>query len=299
MSEWGRVDIPPHDIVRQPGKDERKAWNSDYLGEHIETEPSVSFESLPVTKDAIRIPELQQGSNHTYFVEILETEEELAEVVALELLPNELPAEVPEQCRERFDGLRDRYRKIDFDDTVLVFVASGRGSSSIEQRWARVEAANDGLHLHGYYSQPEIVTSDGTFWASLLAIDRTGIENQGARVSLTVDECNRVHFESTEGFVTLIPALVGNDWVKTATLEVRIISADGHERVSDSVSVGSDLQWWRTLGLFGEYGESYTVEARVEGFGMETTETYHADAPLGIWLTEDGKLTIESTAGRR
>lgn len=301
VAEWKRVDIPPHDIVRPPESDEQSAvdhWNPDYLGERMATAPSVAFESIPIPGDAVRVPDGRRAGGHTYRIAVLESEEDLAATVDLESLPDELPDRVPERIRERFEGLRKRYAAIDFTDSVLVFVASCCESSSIEHRWARVEATDAGLHLHGYYRQPELVTSDSTAIYSLLEVERPGAEIRGARASLTVDERTRVHFASADGPVTLIPGLVANDWEEAAKFEIRITSADGRERVNDEVSVDSESQWWRSLGLFGEYDKSYTVEVTVESLGIEASERYHADSVLGIWLTGDGELAIGPTSER-
>lgn len=47
-----------------------------------------------------------------------------------------------------------RLNAVDFDESALVVVESGFGSGSVEHGWARVEADEDVVHLHGYYTSP-------------------------------------------------------------------------------------------------------------------------------------------------
>ncbi len=104
---------------------------------------------------------------------------------------------------EMDEELRDRLNAIDFDASVIVLVETGLGSSSVEHRWARVEEADFGLHLHGYYTDPYEQLDDIDTRFSVLEIERPATEFEFARVSLTIDAEQRGHFNSTEGDVVL------------------------------------------------------------------------------------------------
>lgn len=71
-----------------------------------------------------------------------------------------------------------------------------------ETRWTRVERLDDGVHLHGYYTAPYARTTDLTNRRSVLVVERPG-DLERATVSLTTDENRQVHFDSTEGVVSL------------------------------------------------------------------------------------------------
>lgn len=190
VEEDPRVDEPPYNIDRpQPPEDpeDREEWNAEYLGEQMDTEPSLDFDQRSVRRGVVRDHGLTGLDGEAYWVELLTSESDRDEVL-------ELDAAV--------EDTRAWLGTVDFDQSVLVVVESGYGSGSVEHRWARVEAVSDGLHLHGYYTDPYEQTDDITTRVSVLEVERPDDLNL-ARVSLTVDEDRRVHFNSTEGVVSV------------------------------------------------------------------------------------------------
>lgn len=98
---------------------------------------------------------------------------------------------------------RARLESIDFSAELVVIVESGCGSGSVRHEWARVEDVDDGVHLHGYYTQPHIRTTDYTSRHSALVVDRPAGGVDLARVNLAVSEQRRVHVNSTEEVVSV------------------------------------------------------------------------------------------------
>lgn len=180
-----RVDEPPHRID-PPDSDDPDGWNDEYLGDRMATEPSLPFErirSVRLADDALR-----NAEGEAYRVRLLRGADERDAALDLEATDEES---------------RDRLAGVDFEASVLVVVESGYGSSSVDHRWARVADGADGVHLHGYYTDPYEQLSDLDSWHSVLEVERPDGELDLARVSLTVDDQRRVHFDSTEGVVTL------------------------------------------------------------------------------------------------
>lgn len=101
------------------------------------------------------------------------------------------------------DDLRERLEAVDFEDSLLAVLETGYGSSSVGHHWARVEAGEKALHLHGYYMDPWGRDGDVSTTVSVLEVERPSEEVAFARVSLTVEQDLRVHFNSTEGVVTV------------------------------------------------------------------------------------------------
>ncbi|GAB6880244.1 hypothetical protein JCM17823_25180 [Halorubrum gandharaense] len=191
VEEDPRVDEPPHEITVPEMDDDvepdeyEEEWNESYLGDHMETEPSLAFESVPYwLNDPLRLD--TEYGDQVFRVVLVEDGETL---------------EAAFQFGELDAVERDRLDDIDFDERVVVIVQSGFGSGSISQVFARADAVDDGLHLHGYFEKPYIQTDDLTARASVLVVDRPEGGLDLARVSLTVDEATRVHFNSTEGVV--------------------------------------------------------------------------------------------------
>ena len=188
-----RVDEPPHEITVPELDDDvepdeyEEEWNESYLGEHMETEPSLAFESIPYWLDDVLRLDFEDGEQVFRAVLIDDRETLEAAVQFGELDPDE---------RERLDD-------IDFEERVVVIVQSGFGSGSISQVFARAEPVDDGIHLHGYFEKPHIQTDDLTARATALVVDRPEEGLDLTRVSLTVDEATRVHFNSTEGVVKI------------------------------------------------------------------------------------------------
>jgi hypothetical protein len=174
-----RADEPPYEI-ESPDSDDPEGWNDEYLGEHMPTEPSLPFERIRSAR--LADPSLQNPDGEAYHIRLLRDADERDAVLDLEA--------TDEDARERLEA-------VDFEESVLVVVESGFGSSSVDHRWARVEDAADGIHLHGYYTDPFEQLSDIDAWHSVLEVERPNAGPDLARVSLTVDERRRVHFDST------------------------------------------------------------------------------------------------------
>ena len=193
ITEEPRVDEPPYAIER-PAVDTEdepwKTWNDDYLGDGMATDPSVGFESLSrvgLADPALRFTEHEHGGG-AYAIRLIETAAELTETIDLDA--------TAEESRTTLEG-------VTFDEQVVIVVESGFGSGSIAHRWARVEAVDDGLHLHGSQTRPYEQTDDLTTRHSVLVVDRP-VEGESiglARTSLTVSEDRRIQFNSTEGVV--------------------------------------------------------------------------------------------------
>lgn len=194
ITEDPRIDSPPYPIdppetPEDPGDEE--AWNEEYLGENMPTEPSLRIDQFSIPAGAIRDSSLREalGSGEDGYVAELVTEEaDIEDVFDTESID---------------DGEEERLRAVDFDEAAVVAVESGFGSGSVQHRWGRAEGDGATLRLHGYYTEPFIRTDDITTRASVLEVERPASGLDYARVSLTVGEDRRVHFNSTEGVVTV------------------------------------------------------------------------------------------------
>jgi hypothetical protein len=191
VEEDPRVDEPPQEIDEPevPAEAEydeaSEKWSEDYLGEGIDSEPSLVFEGLGRLPIEDPLDELDGGDQ--YRVLLVEDREELEAAVDQEAM-DESPHEEVEA--------------VDFGTSIVILVDSGYGSGSVRHRWVRAEEIDEGVHLHGYYTEPYERTADLTSRGSSLLIDRPESPDL-ARVSLTVSEDRRVHFNSTEGVVTV------------------------------------------------------------------------------------------------
>lgn len=190
IPEEPRIDEPPYPIDRPEPPDDHddSDWNEDYLGEELPTEPSLSFEPVSVGRGLVDGPRLDAFDREQYWVELVETETQRDERFDLD--------GADEETRQRLEA-------VDFEESVLVVVETGFGSGSVSHRWGRVEDAADGLHLHGYYTDPYIQTDDITTWLSVLEVERPQGSLDLARCTVTVTENRRVHFNSTEGVVSV------------------------------------------------------------------------------------------------
>lgn len=200
VEENPRITEPSHDIERpdspedphdpdDPFDPEDNDWNEEYLGDQMATEPSLEFEPLSTPAVTIRDTVFDaEPSGEVYRVRLIGDEDEYESVFDDEGADDET---------------RDRLRAVDFDESVLVLVESGFGSGSVGHRWARVEDDDGITQLHGYYTDPYVLTADLTSRTSVLEVERPSDGLEFARVSLTVGEDRRVHFNSTEGIVTL------------------------------------------------------------------------------------------------
>ncbi|WP_255169847.1 hypothetical protein [Natrononativus amylolyticus] len=191
VPEDPRVDEPPYEIEvpEQPERGEEDDWNDHYLGEHMPAEPSLEFETLSGVRLAEPAISVREEADGRYAVHRIESAADRDASLDLEGVDEEV---------------RDRLEAIDFDRHLLVVVESGFGSGSVHHRWKRVEAVDDGVHLHGYDTRPHVVTSDYRAHRSALLVERPADDDDDslARVSLTINAETRVHVNSTEGAVT-------------------------------------------------------------------------------------------------
>lgn len=192
IQETPRVDEPPYPIDRPdpPDEHDESDWNDDYLGEAMPTDPSLSFDRVTGARGLAPGLTFDGAGVDRYRADLIKSE------TALDTLLDDQT--INEDARDRLDA-------VDFEEAVLVIVASGFGSGSVGHRWGRVEAAEDGLQLHGYYTDPHIQTDDVTYRASVIEVERPDGAPDLARVSLTVGTDRRVHFNSTEGVVSVDP----------------------------------------------------------------------------------------------
>lgn len=230
-----RIDSPPHSPERPPGEEDE--WDRHYLGEGMETDPSLSFEAVDV-----RLADPRLGAPSA-------TEDEYA--ARLVTSRDDLEAQVD------IDASGDRLANVDFDEEAVVIVESGYGSGSLHHEWTRVEDTEDGLYLHGYYVTPFVRTDDLTARRSALVVETSPGAEALAHVSLTVDVDRRVNFDSSEGIVT-----VGED------SDSSDLADDGAPRVSfdhryNTPDADEDPG---TLQLMVVAGETFTAErVRFEG----------------------------------
>lgn len=193
VEEEPRVDEPVHEIERPESPDDPEDyddWNDQYLGENMATEPTLDFDSIPAASAGVR----ERGFGGTV------NPDDTAYQVRV--VANKADYEATFDEDKIDDDIRDRLDTVDLDESIFVVVESGWGSGSFNHRWARVEADAGVIHLHGYYSKPYEQTDDLDTRLSVLEVERPN-DLDFARVSLTVSEPRRVHFNSTEGIVKL------------------------------------------------------------------------------------------------
>lgn len=185
------IDEPTHEINVPEDDDE---WNADYLGEHLETDPTLSFDVLylggthaPYT-DFLTIHDGDQA----YVVKLIQSKEEVEEIIDLDYFP------VNED-----DERGEWFEAIDYDESVLLLVGSGMGSGSVQHRWARIEDVDDHIHLHGFYTDPQWKDDDYGPRYSAIAVELPNDAPDAAEVSLTISERCRVNFHSDDGIVVL------------------------------------------------------------------------------------------------
>jgi hypothetical protein len=198
ISEDPRIDEPPYPIDEETIKNyssDKKAqqnWNSRYLGEEMPTQPSVEFERLDipigfVTSDTFNLARHVEDLNAAYLAVVIKNKSEITDIFKTD--------EMDKQRRQTLEN-------INFESTALILVETGFGSSSIKHRWKRIEKGKNSVHLHGYYTKPLTRNSDLDTRFSVLRVNQPD-DFEFARVSLTTNVDERVHFNSTEGIVSL------------------------------------------------------------------------------------------------
>ena len=175
-----RVDEPPHS-PEQPARDD---WDEHWLGDGMATEPSLPFETV-----ATQLSSTQLGGDYTtgeaeFAATVVGSPEALESVIDTETTPEQLET-------------------VDFSQETVVVVEDGYGSSSVGHSWQRVESTDNGIHLHGYRTDPQVQTTDFTSRHSVLVVETPADEVDRAGVSLTIGKNERVNFDSSEGVVAV------------------------------------------------------------------------------------------------
>ncbi|MFP9193465.1 hypothetical protein [Natronosalvus vescus] len=297
IEEDPRVDAPSHEIT-PPADEDSDDWNDDYLGEHMETEPSVVFEELPISRFALKAQDKRLSDptrgNDEFWVDVLESEDDRDTILDIE-------------DETISTAERDQLKSIDFDESVLIVVETGYGSSSVTHRWSRVEDAGDSLHLHGYYTDPHGRDGDVSTRASVLEVERPSDELNLARVSLTVEEDRRVHFNSTEGPVSIDASSDESETLdcdleyrqeqgKADAVETSVSNADGScgfEAASAAVQhIESQLDTEFNSSWGGPSYSAVSEEARVELRAIKNRDGDYSTCPP---LTFDEVVEVTPT----
>lgn len=204
VEEDPRVDDPPHEIERPEEPDSLEdgdEWDDEYLGTSIETDPSLSFETLPVPRWAIvdtGFGDADFDEGDAYRVTAVTSEDEYHRYV------DEDAIDETEYADDRTPAdVHDALEAVDFNESFLVIVESGFGSGSVGHRWSRLEDDGEELTIHGSYTDPWMQTHDITDRTSVLRVEHPPDAVSFVRVRLTVSGERRVRFNSTEGVVTL------------------------------------------------------------------------------------------------
>lgn len=195
IPEEPRVDEPPYEVEEQP--DDQEAWNELYLCENMPAATDLEFKmvSAPRLTDPLLSATDGDNSGNEYAVRALTSAAEVREV--FDVGSDDGGGSGDEEAEEPIDA-------IDFDAHVLLVVEDGYGSGSIAHHWKRVEATDRGLRLHGCHMVPYLRTADVTARHSVVKVERPN-DFQFPRVSLTVSKERRVHFNATEGVVSVDP----------------------------------------------------------------------------------------------
>ncbi len=263
VDAWFRADAPPHDPSRPEGVDieNRDEWDADYLGREMAETPSLSFETLSVSREAAaKVLQLPTGVGSRGY--------------AVERVTGDRRAAVVESA--------------DAEGTV-VLVGDCCGSSSVEYRWVRVEETEAGVHLHGYLRRPYVVTDDLSPRHSAVAVDRPPETVESVCVSLTTRVDERVHFDTASGVVSLVDGVIRNATLESVPLDVEL-AADDQTRLDRRLSLdpGERLD----VGPVAEGSETLSVRASVAGSDRGTTEEYDASAGLLGIRVDDERVRV-------
>lgn len=185
VPEDPRVDEPPYEIATPPSA--REDWNELYLCEHMPAASDLEFRTLEPHRPDPLLSTHDPSDGDAYAVRALTSADEVRTVFDVD---------------EGGDDPDGSLAGIDFAESLVLVVEDGYGSGSIVHHWARVESTENGLHLHGCHRLPFERTDDLTTRHSVLTVERPDAFAV-AGVSLTVAEDRRVHFNSTEGVVTV------------------------------------------------------------------------------------------------
>lgn len=179
------IDEPPQDI-RGREEMEEDDWDDHYLGNCMDSEPSVPFEVINGYNSRLR-EEYRHPRDEEYLfatmhsVLLARSADELAEI------SHEPPSEVAE---------------IDFENSVILVFQVGLTGVNREPRWVRVESVEDGVHAYGYSVLPYLQEDDSpTVHTSWIIVDVDGDDVERAIVSYTGGREQRVNFTNEDGIV--------------------------------------------------------------------------------------------------
>lgn len=267
IDAWSRSDVPPYEIARPSHVDDRTDWNPAHLGANMPTTPSVGFDTHTISRSETDALAPARPSPNRYVVRVIGDTGAAGQLLET--------------------------RDVNTGESVPVLVGDCCGSSSVELRWGRVEETADGVHIHGYLHQPRITTDDLTSRYSLLEIDRPAEEVDVACVSLTVDRETRVHFDSTDDVVSLVPGVIANRRPDPLAVQLHVSTDDGKTRVDEAFTLEPTGASWSGLGLLGELPETLRVELAVEELGIDVQTHYETErGPLGILILHGGDARI-------
>ena len=165
VDELPGMDAPPQTVASpEVGAGE---WDELYLGRCMDTEPSLDFEPQRASGERILQPRVEDG----YWVGMATDASHGQELLAgLDL-------------------------EVDFEAHIAIAVHSP-GSPSLRHEWTRVEEITDGIHLHGYVVRPHSPIPQDTTLESVVSVARPDPVPELARVSLTLSEHARIHFDT-------------------------------------------------------------------------------------------------------
>lgn len=197
-----RVTQPEH----LPPEDDRR-MDGHIWGSGIPEEPSVDIidqETDPITHpEGIPFDDIEDRIE-AFFVDGDDAEEELTRFAFTDLISDQATL-------DQMDGFSgwtaSVVEDVDFDEEVILYVQSWFLTRRRRPVIVRAEERPYGVHAFGYLVQTsQIVHPEGPPVAAVVRMERPeGVD--GARVSLTIDEDHRVHFNSSEGIVEFEPSL--------------------------------------------------------------------------------------------
>lgn len=185
VPEEPRVDEPPYEIERPPADSDD--WDDLYLCANAASGTGLAFQEVPAPPADLLLSTHDHHEGDAYAVRALTRADEVRAV-----FDREGGTDSPDEPLD----------EIDFERYLLLVVEDGYGSGSVTHHWQRAASTEHGLHLHGCHRRPFERTDDITSRHSVLKVERPE-RLELARVSLTVARDRRVHFNSTEGVVTV------------------------------------------------------------------------------------------------
>lgn len=200
VPEEPRVDEPPYEIETPPDNEEE--WNPLYLCENMPAEPNLEFQMISAPR--LTDPLLSTGDHdgNEYAVRALTSAEEVRQVFDVE--SSNSTGNTTSNDSDSSGESEEPIDAIDFENYVVLAVESGYGSGAITHHWKHVETTDRGFRLHGCHRVPYVQTADVTSRHSVLKVEKPE-SFEFPRVSLTVAEDRRVHFNSTEEVVSVDP----------------------------------------------------------------------------------------------